>query len=524
MANIPGFDGIPGPPVTIRAAQYVRMSTEHQKYSTENQAIAIQAYAERRGISIIRTYADEGKSGLSFARRHGLKQLIDDVRQGRADYAAVLVYDVSRWGRFQDADESAHYEFICKEAGISVHYCAEPFENDGSLVATILKNMKRAMAGEYSRELSTKVFVGHCKLASLGFRQGGIAGYGLRRQLIDEQGRPKGLIEFGQRKSLQTDRVVLVPGPPEEIEVVKRIYDLYANDGQSALGIAKLLNAEGRSNHFGRPWRYDLVRAILTSEKYAGTYIYNQVSMKLGLKRCINTPEMFVRAENAFVPLVDPEQFHAVQAERQRRLIRISDAEMLEKLRSLHSRTRQISALAINNAGGMPSSNAYKIRFGSLSRAYDLACLGPRRGAKSVEIGRLLRNVRLELVERVKATIIHAGGAASRGASTHLLQVNDNLSVSIAIARCQPRYRRWQVCFDRRGRPDFTVAARMDEANRACVDYYIFPHATFGLPRALQFYSGKSRKWSRYRYDSLESLLPIVGAARLDLKRASWGA
>ena len=49
----------------VRAAQYVRMSTEHQKYSTENQAEALQKYAAERGIEIVRTYADEGKSGLS---------------------------------------------------------------------------------------------------------------------------------------------------------------------------------------------------------------------------------------------------------------------------------------------------------------------------------------------------------------------------------------------------------------------------------------------------------------------------
>ena len=48
----------------LRAAQYVRMSTEHQQYSTENQADAIRQYAERRGIEIVRTYADEGRSGL----------------------------------------------------------------------------------------------------------------------------------------------------------------------------------------------------------------------------------------------------------------------------------------------------------------------------------------------------------------------------------------------------------------------------------------------------------------------------
>jgi DNA invertase Pin-like site-specific DNA recombinase len=150
-----------------RAAQYVRMSTEHQKYSTENQAEVIQKYAARRGYQIIRTYADEGKSGLSLGGRDALQSLISDVQNRTADFSAILVYDVSRWGRFQDADESAYYEYICRRAGIQVVYCAEQFENDGSPVSTIVKGVKRAMAGEYSRELSVKV-IGRVALPDMG--------------------------------------------------------------------------------------------------------------------------------------------------------------------------------------------------------------------------------------------------------------------------------------------------------------------------------------------------------------------
>jgi DNA invertase Pin-like site-specific DNA recombinase len=84
------------------------MSTDHQKYSTENQADAIRQYAARRGPEIVRTYADEGKSGLRLGGRDALKQLIDDVQSDKVDFATILVYDVSRWGRFQDADESAY--------------------------------------------------------------------------------------------------------------------------------------------------------------------------------------------------------------------------------------------------------------------------------------------------------------------------------------------------------------------------------------------------------------------------------
>ena len=135
----------------FRAAEYVRMSTEHQQYSTENQADKIREYAARRGIEIIKTYADAGKSGLRIDGRQALQQLIKDVETGAADFQVILVYDVSRWGRFQDADESAYYEYICRRAGIQVAYCAEQFENDGSPVSTIVKSVQRAMAGQYRR-------------------------------------------------------------------------------------------------------------------------------------------------------------------------------------------------------------------------------------------------------------------------------------------------------------------------------------------------------------------------------------
>ena len=130
-----------------------------------------------------------------------------------ADFSAVLVYDVSRWGRFQDVDESAYHEYVCRKAGVNVHYCAEQFQNDGSPISTLIKTVKRTMAGEYSRELSVKVFAGQCRLIELGFRQGGPAGYGLRRQLVAMDGTPKELLSRGQQKSIQTDRVILVLGP-----------------------------------------------------------------------------------------------------------------------------------------------------------------------------------------------------------------------------------------------------------------------------------------------------------------------
>lgn len=101
------------------------MSRGLQRYSIKNQLAAIAAYAEANSLTIVRTYADEGRSGLQIKGRPGLIELIEDVQSGQADFDHVLVYDVSRWGRFQDVDESAYYEFLCKRSGVQVEYCAE---------------------------------------------------------------------------------------------------------------------------------------------------------------------------------------------------------------------------------------------------------------------------------------------------------------------------------------------------------------------------------------------------------------
>ena len=73
----------------LRVAQYVRMSTEHQQYSTENQADMIARYAESHQMVIVKTYADHGRSGLSLAGREGLTQLLRDVEIGAADFSAI---------------------------------------------------------------------------------------------------------------------------------------------------------------------------------------------------------------------------------------------------------------------------------------------------------------------------------------------------------------------------------------------------------------------------------------------------
>lgn len=257
----------------LRAAQYLRMSTDHQEYSIANQSAAIALYAAAHRMGIVRSFVDEGKSGTTIKGRVALQELLTIVSSAEADFDFILVYDVSRWGRFPDADEAAYYEFLCKRAGIGVRYCAEQFENDNSATSNLLKALKRTMAGEYSRELSVKVVQGQHRLAALGFWQGGRPPFGMQRQIVNQKGDRKQMLELTESKSVSTDRVVLLPGPSKAVETIQLAFDLYTNEGKAREEIARILN-ERKCLWGNPPWDIVKVRRIFTNPFYKGAYPY----------------------------------------------------------------------------------------------------------------------------------------------------------------------------------------------------------------------------------------------------------
>jgi DNA invertase Pin-like site-specific DNA recombinase len=352
-------------------AQYLRMSTDMQTYSLELQAAANSAFADARGWRIVRTYIDPGVSGLSFNARPGLRALLADVLAGAPDYDAVLVYDVSRWGRFQDLDQGAHYEFVCREAGVEVIYSAEPFGQDGSLASAILKHLKRVMAAEYSRDLSAKVRRAQRGLQAEGYWVGGSPGYGLRRLSVSPTGETGALMQQGQRKALHGYRVVLVTGPEDEVRTVRRIYSLFLVAGLRMPAIAGLLNAEGISAERGAAWTRQRVRSVLTNEKYSGVLVGGRHTGPLGGVRRLRPRSEWVRAENGLAPLIPRARFDLVQAQlRAPRSVRPSDAQLLEELRAAWRDVGRLSTGVIDDHPLTHAAVIYKRRFGSLEAAY----------------------------------------------------------------------------------------------------------------------------------------------------------
>lgn len=349
-----------------RAAQYLRMSTERQDTSIETQILANTAYAASRDIQIVQTYTDPALSGVSIRKRSGLKSLLTDVMSGAADYSVILVYDVSRWGRFQNTDEAAHYEFICSEAGVRVAYCAEDFENDGSPTSALLKQMKRTMAAEYSRDLSQKVSRAQKGLIAQGYWMGGAPPFGLRQLIKDEHGNPSPKPEGNVWKKRQGVHGRLVHGAAEDVALVRRIYRMYLKDGETIASVSRQLVSEGLVSTMGKPWSEVTLSRILQNETYAGRFVTNRYSHAVGSSvRVANPKSEWVIVEKAVPPIISPATFAAVARKRARLRRFATRSEAVADLRRIASEHGNITQKILNKHGRW-SAGLYLSRVGSI--------------------------------------------------------------------------------------------------------------------------------------------------------------
>ncbi|MCA1411732.1 recombinase family protein [Bradyrhizobium sp. NBAIM20] len=508
-----------------RAAQYVRMSRELQRYSIKNQMTAIAAYADANSLTIVRTYADEGRSGLRIKGRPGLIELIEDVQSGQADFDHILVYDVSRWGRFQDVDESAYYEFLCKRSGVQVEYCAELFRNDGTFVSGIAKNLKRGMAAEWSRELSVKVHAGHCRVASLGYRVGAPVGYGLRRLMVDESEHPKALLGKGQFKALQSDRVRLQTGSAEETAVIRTIFDQFVNGRKSYSDIRRQLNDAGIANHNGRPWTDGMIPTILANENYIGKTIYNRTSRRLGQKLVKNPDHAWVRGAAAIEPIVDPGIFARAQKLLAERRVEIPENEMLLRLRLTLRRRGKLNSRIINTTLGLNHVSSYVKHFGSLRKAYALIGYVPPRDCDWIDTRELWAAEQArhadELAEALRTDLGLQVELVLDGIG---LDVGGKRLVSFLVARRlarrgEDRAPQWKAY--RRQIPSGLLAVmRLDAANKRIDDYVLLP-ASLKSGRYVWLSSGSLRRHRGELYRERRELFRAIKATLAKTTRAA---
>jgi len=344
------------------------------------------------------------------------------------------------------------------------------------------------------------VFAGQCRLIELGFRQGGPAGYGLRRILVDQHGLMKSELQRSEHKCLQTDRVILMPGPGSEVRTVNLIYRWFIDESLNEYEIAARLNGMNIQTDLGRDWTRASVREVLINEKYI-----------------VNPPEMWIRKEGAFKPIIPAETFYAAQGMMRARARRYSSEELIERLRNLYRSRGFLSGLVIDETEGMPSASVYAYHFGSLIRAYQTVGFTPGRDYQYIETNRFLRQLHPGIVAETETRIAALGGAVTRDPATDMLTVNSEFTACIVLSRCQAHgsgRNHWKVRFDTSLLPDITVAVRLDSCNQTTLDYYLLPRLDFGQPR-INLADWNPVEFESYHFDTLDYLYGMAQRARL---------
>jgi DNA invertase Pin-like site-specific DNA recombinase len=460
-----------------RAALYLRMSTERQKYSIENQACVLYAYAVEHEIEVVKQFRDEAKSGLTFEGRPAMRQLIEEAQSGHCEFNFILTYDVSRWGRFQDTDESAYYEHLCRQAGIRVVYCAEGFDDYEGPISFVLKCLKRTMAAEYSRDLSQKVTDARWRMAKAALHTGSRPRIGLRRAVVNKDDEVVGTVEDGCCRRQLGDRLMIRPGPEHEQVVVRRIFLQYAELLLSIPAIVKGLNEDPVARLKRRTWTFDMVRQMLIDERYIGNVVIRSFHQPGQIERA-KTPTKIIRHESLFQPIVPVEHFRAAAKRLSQTWKPCDKAAMLETLKDIYATNGRVTGQLVDSYRGGRSHVSYLNHFGGMVNAYVAAGIQLSRDYSWIERNASNKEDRTRIMEFVTCCLQEQGHSVEVDYENYLVNVDGAWGMHIKLVRARHRktgYAQWAFGLVDAHRTDLLLLIRLDRAGTRMEDMYLVP-------------------------------------------------
>lgn len=371
------------------------------------------------------------------------------------------------------------------------------------------------MAAEYSRELSDKVFAGMTQLVRKGFRAGAHPGYFFRRMLVSADGIPRQQLSTGEQKSIASDRVMLVPGPANEVLWINEIYRLFITENRTFAGIAAELDQRGAPFLKGKKWSDHVVKGILTHPKYKGTAIYNRTTERLCSKsRKVPEPEWIV-VPNAFQALVESKTFEAAQETLRQRFWHRSNEQVLEQMKSILKTHGHLSTAILHLHGLSPGGLNH--RFGSLIRAY--ALIGYQTMYKKTAEHRLhIRKIRSELMEQLVEMFPGRVSVFSWAwRRRNCLRLGNGTKVAVRVCRSiklVTKGRMWVLQASRNEPCRITLMAGMNPSNDALEAFYL----TTRLKNPCKIHITENSEWlkSGVRLGDLRSFYEVLMAREWD--------
>ena len=274
-----------------KAGILIRVSTARQGErgaSVKTQRQDCLAYVERQGWQVVMIEEDHA-SGVSFDRP-GFRKLADAAKEGVID--KLVVYSLDRFGRgdmLSALTELRDFE----DTGCEIH----SIKDDGLVESSLIRNIKLAIAEDFSRQLSDKV------TRNMTYRA--------------EQGKWMSCAPFGYRIIPAPDGIGRTLEPdPDTAWAIPELFRL-ADEGQpetTLVGFARKHTLRSSRTPPGRTLCRSSIRRMLENPVYVGKVLWNRRGHGRFRPKGTRSGDEIVVAEGLHPALVDEETFNRVQA------------------------------------------------------------------------------------------------------------------------------------------------------------------------------------------------------------------
>lgn len=280
----------------IKAVAYVRVSSKEQaekELSIPAQLEAIHNYCKQKGWTLVHEYIDAGKSAKTDERPE-FQQMISAAKKANREFNTIVIHKFDRFSR--NRDDHVIYKSLLKKIGVTVYSVTEQTDPE-TPHGFLLEGIMEVISEFYNMNLKNETMKGLTENAKKGFHNGGRPPYGFRL--------------YRAKDSSGVEKTMYILGPENEVSVVKKIFNLFAENKLTAGQIANILNESAIPSYYGNKWRAPSVKQILKNEAYIGNMVWNMFSYADKVVK--KPPDEWIRAENTHPGIVDKTTFYKIQ-------------------------------------------------------------------------------------------------------------------------------------------------------------------------------------------------------------------
>ncbi len=247
-------------------------------------------------------YIEKGVSG--YNKKLEDRDVLQEIRTDaiNKEFEVLLVFMFDRLGR-RDDETPFIVEWFDKH-GIEVWSTQEGQQKFESRADKLINYIRYWQSGGESEKTSIRVRTKQKQMIEQGINIISVPPYGYR------------MVKTGvfTKRGVERKTYEIIP---TEAKIVKKIFDLFTEEGYGGIRIAKYLNEKGYKTHKGLEWSYSTVNNMLRNPIYTGYLCFHKTSVPIGggkRKRVTNTREwIYSKDKIPEFQIISEEQFEKAQ-------------------------------------------------------------------------------------------------------------------------------------------------------------------------------------------------------------------